>query len=244
MIFAVLVMSIANVGMAWAWNEPHFYLTGETPTGGWSNSATSWRLTSPASTALASGTNDEYCTYMWLETDNYFGLNNGTDRYSRNDYYDQEIKGDKYGAGVFGYPTKVSHDDKAFKYIGATGLVRINAAQSGSGDSYGNQGQWYPYIWVEESLETDILNGSKIMFYFGISTSWGCSWLYLSKEADKTTDTAKKRYFKMKDEKCSSNIAVAYVDANTKYYISNNPTGAGIKMSAKKCNFLLKFQKL
>lgn len=229
LIAVLLAMCMPQV---WA-SDPHFHLTGAPSIGSWSNSATEWKLSSPASSALSNdATFNEYCTYMWLSEGDYFGLNNGTDRYSRNDNNDQEIKGDKYGAGVFGYPTKEGKTDKAFHYIGATGLVRINAAQTGSGNSYGNQGEYYPYIWVEESLETAILTGSKIMFYFGIADSWKTNWFYLSKEGDQSANKAYKQYFSM-STRLETRIAVAYVDANTTYYIASAQSGGTcIKMSS------------
>lgn len=68
-IFALLITM--GVRQIWAYN-PHFYLTGEKPTGGWSNDPTAWFLVSPASDQY-----DQYCTYVWLFTGDYFGLNNG-----------------------------------------------------------------------------------------------------------------------------------------------------------------------
>lgn len=227
----VLVMCIIAITQAYA-SDPHFHLTGAPSIGSWSNSATEWKLSSPASSALNNGaTFNEYCTYMWLSEGDYFGLNNGSQRYSRNDYYDVEIKeGD--GSGVYGYPADAKHDDKSFHYVGATGLVRINAAQTGSGNSYGSQGEWYPYIWVEESLEAAILTGSKIMFYFGIADSWNTNWFYLSKEGDQNNNKSYKAYYSTAT-KLNTRIAVAYVDANTTYYIASAQSGGTcIKMSS------------
>ena len=227
----VLVMCLITITQAYA-SDPHFHLTGAPSIGSWSNSATEWKLSSPASSALSNGaTFNEYCTYMWLSEGDYFGLNNGSKRYSRNDYYDVEIKeGD--GSGVYGYPADASHDDKAFHYNGATGLVRINAAQTGSGNSYGSQGEWYPYIWIEESLETAILTGSKIMFYFGIADSWNTNWFYLSKEGDQNNNKSYKAYYSTAT-KLNTRIAVAYVNSNTQYYIASAQSGGTcIKMSS------------
>ena len=93
-VFFYVLLITMGTGQIWAY-DPHFYLTGKTPTGSWSNSATAWFLVSPASDSY-----DQYCTYVWLSENDYFGLNNGKNRYSRCDNNDQEIK-DGYGSGQF-----------------------------------------------------------------------------------------------------------------------------------------------
>ena len=212
---------LIGVGNAWGY-DPHFYLTGETPTGSWSNSATAWFLVSPANDSY-----DEYCTYMWLSENDYFGLNNGTKRYSRTDNNDQDIK-DGQGSGQFGYPGDNSQSDKAFKYVGATGLVRINVSEADF-DCSGCR-EYYPWVWVNEGLEIDILKGEKVMFYFGSSTNKGeHNWLYLS-TTSKTSHNASEQYHRLNETKCTSYISVAYVDAGVQYYISDYDSWGGMQM--------------
>lgn len=219
----ILILSL-GAGQIWAYN-PHFYLTGEKPTGGWSNDPTAWFLVSPASDKY-----DEYCTYVWLSTNDYFGLNDGEKRYSRCDNNDQEIKND-YGSGQFGYPQDNHSTEKAFKYIGATGLVRINVSEADAdcGDRPHCR-EKNPWVWVNEGLEIGILKGEKVMFYFGSSTYKGVhDWLYLS-TTSKESHTASEQYHRLKETKYSSYISVAYVDAGKQYYISDYPTWGGMKM--------------
>ena len=220
-IFALLITM--GVRQIWAY-DPHFYLTGE-PTGEWSNSPTAWFLVSPAS-----DTYDQYCTYVWLSENDYFGLNNGTKRYSLCDNNDREIK-EGSGSGQFGYPQDNQKEDKAFKYIGATGLVRINVSEA---EEYcgniKNCREYYPWVWVNEGLEIGILKGEKVMFYFGSSTAKGeHNWLYLS-TTYKTSHTASEQYHRLNEEKCTSYISVAYVDAGVQYYISDYKEWGGMRM--------------
>ena len=223
-IFFALLITM-GVRQIWAYN-PHFYLTGEKPTGGWSNDPTAWFLVSPASDSY-----DQYCTYVWLSENDYFGLNNGANRYSRCDNNDQDIK-DGYGSGQFGYPDGNTQKDKAFKYIGATGLVRINVSEA---DDYCGETphcrEYYPWVWVNEGLEIGILKGEKVMFYFGSSTYKGAhDWLYLSTEY-KTSHTASEQYHRLNEERCTSYISVAYVDAGKQYYISDYKEWGGMQMT-------------
>lgn len=221
-IFALLITM--GVRQIWAY-DPHFYLTGE-PTGEWSNSPTAWFLVSPANDSY-----DEYCTYVWLSTYDYFGLNNGTKRYSPCDNTDREITKD-YGSGQFGYPQDNSKPDKAFRYMGATGLVRINVSESATycGD-IPHCREYYPWVWVNEGLEIGILKGEKVMFYFGSSTYKGVhDWLYLS-TTKKTWYTASEQYHRLNETKCSSYISVAYVDAGKQYYISDYNGWGGMQMT-------------
>lgn len=221
-IFALLITM--GVRQIWAY-DPHFYLTGE-PTGEWSNSPTAWFLVSPANDSY-----DEYCTYVWLSTYDYFGLNNGTKRYSLCDNTDREITKD-YGSGQFGYPQDESKPDKAFRYMGATGLVRINVSEKA--EYCGNIPdcrEYYPWVWVNEGLEIGILKGEKVMFYFGSSTyKWAHDWLYLSTEY-KTSHTASEQYHRLNEERCTSYISVAYVDAGKQYYISDYKEWGGMQMT-------------
>lgn len=221
-IFALLITM--GVRQIWAY-DPHFYLTGE-PTGEWSNSPTAWFLVSPANDSY-----DEYCTYVWLSTYDYFGLNNGTKRYSLCDNTDRDITKD-HGSGQFGYPQDESKPDKAFRYMGATGLVRINVSESATycGD-IPNCREYYPWVWVNEGLEIGILKGEKVMFYFGSSTYKGKhDWLYLS-PTYKTSYTASEQYHRLNETKCSSYISVAYVDAGKQYYISDYNGWGGMQMT-------------
>ena len=222
-IFALLITM--GVRQIWAY-DPHFYLTGEKPTGGWSNSPTAWFLVSPASDLY-----DQYCTYVWLSTGDYFGLNNGTKRYSLYDNTDRDITKD-YGSGQFGYPQDHSKDDKAFRYMGATGLVRINVSEKA--EYCGNIPdcrEYYPWVWVNEGLEIGILKGEKVMFYFGSSTYKGPhDWLYLS-PTYKTSYTASEQYHRLNETKYSSYISVAYVDAGKQYYISDYNGWGGMQMT-------------
>ena len=223
-VFFYVLLITMGTGQIWAY-DPHFYLTGKTPTGSWSNSATAWFLVSPASDSY-----DQYCTYVWLSENDYFGLNNGKNRYSRCDNNDQEIK-DGYGSGQFGYPHDNSTTDKAFKYIGATGLVRINVSEAD--DNCGNTEhcrEYYPWVWVNERLEIGILKGEKVMFYFGSSTGKGDhNWFYLS-TTSKTSHSASEQYHRLNETKCSSYISVAYVDAGVQYYISDYSSWGGMQM--------------
>lgn len=223
-VFFYVLLITMGTGQIWAY-DPHFYLTGKTPTGSWSNSATAWFLVSPASDSY-----DQYCTYVWLSENDYFGLNNGENRYSRCDNNDQEIK-DGSGSGQFGYPHDNTKEDKAFKYIGATGLVRINVSEAD--DNCGNTEhcrEYYPWVWVNEGLEIGILKGEKVMFYFGSSTGKGeHNWLYLS-TTSKTSHSASEQYHRLNETKCSSYISVAYVDAGVQYYISDYSSWGGMQM--------------
>lgn len=69
------------------------------------------------------------------------------------------------------------------------------------------------------------------MFYFGSSTYKGAhDWLYLS-TISKAPHTASERYHRLNEQKCSSYISVAYVDAGVRYYISDYDPWGGMQMT-------------
>ncbi len=164
---------------------------------------------------------------MWVETNQTFAFNNHFfnpgDAKQVGPSSDQATLNNDGGTGK-GVATDGTTN--AWKYTGATGLVKICAAQS-SGDN--NQGEWKPYVWVEESKEIEILKGNKIMFYFGMTTKWNEEWNVL-RTSNTTEKTADQQYHRLPDDKCSSWISVAYVSP-AQYYVGK--TGwAGVQMEA------------
>lgn len=223
-IFALLITMGATSVSA---SNAHHCLIGEPiatwkTTDNWSKSYEEFALTSPANTSW-----DEFCIYMWVETNQTFAFNNHFfnpgDAKQVGPSSDQATINKDGGTGV-GVATDGTTN--AWKYTGATGLVKICAAQS-SGD--GGQGEWKPYVWVEESKEIEILKGNKIMFYFGMTTSWNENWnvLRTSNTSEKTAD---QQYHRLPESKCSSWISVAYVSP-AQYYVGK--TGwAGVQMES------------
>ena len=222
--FALLITMGATSVSA---SNAHHCLIGEPiatwkTTDNWSKSYEEFALTSPANTSW-----DEFCIYMWVETNQTFAFNNHFfnpgDAKQVGPSSDQATINKDGGTGV-GVATDGTTN--AWKYTGATGLVKICAAQS-SGD--GGQGEWKPYVWVEESKEIEILKGNKIMFYFGMTTSWNENWnvLRTSNTSEKTAD---QQYHRLPESKCSSWISVAYVSP-AQYYVGK--TGwAGVQMES------------
>lgn len=222
---ATLLLTV-GLGNAWASNA-HHCLIGEPietwkTTDNWSKSYEEFALTSPANTNW-----DEFCIYMWVETNQTFAFNNHFfnpgDAKQVGPSSDQAIINKDGGTGV-GVATDGTTN--AWKYTGATGLVKICAAQS-SGDN--SQGEWKPYVWVEEAKEIEILKGNKIMFYFGMTTSWNENWNVL-RTSNTTEKTADQQYHRLPESKCSSWISVAYVSP-AQYYVGK--TGwAGVQMES------------
>jgi hypothetical protein len=164
---------------------------------------------------------------MWVETNQTFAFNNHFfnpgEAKQVGPSSDQATINKDGGTGV-GVATDGTNN--AWKYTGATGLVKICAAQSSGGNG---QGEWKPYVWVEESKEIEILKGNKIMFYFGMTTSWNEDWnvLRTSNTSEKTAD---QQYHRLPESKCSSWISVAYVSP-AQYYVGK--TGwAGVQMES------------
>ena len=194
-------------------------------TDNWSKNYEEFALTSPANTNW-----DEFCIYMWVETNQTFAFNNHFfnpgEAKQVGPSSDQATINKDGGTGV-GVATDGTTN--AWKYTGAAGLVKICAAQSSGGNG---QGEWKPYVWVEESKEIEILKGNKIMFYFGSSTGKGeHNWLYLSATST-TSHSASEQYHRLNETKCTSYISVAYVDAGIRYYISDYSSWAGVQMES------------
>lgn len=226
-LFAIIAfLLIFGVGNVWASNA-HHCLIGEPiatwkTTDNWSKSYEEFALTSPANTSW-----DEFCIYMWVETNQTFAFNNHFfnpgDAKQVGPSSDQATLNNDGGTGK-GVATDGTTN--AWKYTGATGLVKICAAQS-SGDN--NQGEWKPYVWVEEAKEIEILKGNKIMFYFGMTTSWNEDWNVL-RTSNTTAKTADQQYHRLPESKCSSWISVAYVSP-AQYYVGKTEW-AGVQMEA------------
>lgn len=191
-------------------------------TDNWSKNYEEFALTSPANTKW-----DEFCIYMWVETNQTFAFNNQFfnpgEAKQVGPSSDQATINKDGGTGV-GVATDGTTN--AWKYTGATGLVKICAAQSSGGSG---QGEWKPYVWVEESKEIEILKGNKIMFYFGMTTSWNENWnvLRTSNTSEKTAD---QQYHRLPESKCSSWISVAYVSP-AQYYVGKTEW-AGVQMES------------
>ena len=191
-------------------------------TDNWSKNYEEFALTSPANTNW-----DEFCIYMWVETNQIFAFNNHFfnpgEAKQVGPSSDQATINKDGGTGV-GVATDGTTN--AWKYTGATGLVKICAAQSSGGNG---QGEWKPYVWVEESKEIEILKGNKIMFYFGMTTSWNENWnvLRTSNTSEKTAD---QQYHRLPESKCSSWISVAYVSP-AQYYVGKTEW-AGVQMES------------
>ena len=223
-IFALLITVGATSVSA---SNAHHCLIGEPitmwkTTDEWSKNYEEFALTSPANTNW-----DEFCIYMWVETNQTFAFNNHFfnpgEAKQVGPSSDQAIINKDGGTGV-GVATDGTTN--AWKYTGAAGLVKICAAQSSGGSG---QGEWKPYVWVEESKEIEILKGNKIMFYFGMTTSWNEDWnvLRTSNTSEKTAD---QQYHRLPESKCSSWISVAYVSP-AQYYVGK--TGwAGVQMES------------
>lgn len=223
-IFALLITVGATSVSA---SNAHHCLIGEPittwkTTDNWSKNYEEFALTSPANTKW-----DEFCIYMWVETNQTFAFNNHFfnpgEAKQVGPSSDQATINKDGGTGV-GVATDGTTN--AWKYTGATGLVKICAAQSSVGSG---QGEWKPYVWVEESKEIEILKGNKIMFYFGMTTSWNEDWnvLRTSNTSEKTAD---QQYHRLPESKCSSWISVAYVSP-AQYYVGK--TGwAGVQMES------------
>ena len=223
-IFALLITMGATSVSA---SNAHHCLIGEPITtwrtiNNWSKNYEEFALTSPANTNW-----DEFCIYMWVETNQTFAFNNQFfnpgEAKQVGPSSDQATINKDGGTGV-GVATDGTTN--AWKYTGATGLVKICAAQSSGGSG---QGEWKPYVWVEESKEIEILKGNKIMFYFGMTTSWNEDWnvLRTSNTSEKTAD---QQYHRLPESKCSSWISVAYVSP-AQYYVGK--TGwAGVQMES------------
>lgn len=197
--------------------DPHFSINGDViqtweTTNYWYNNKTTFQVRGQAT----SQANDEWGAYMWMNNGDYFGLNNGSDRYSSTTD-GTEISGSK-GAGTYGY-----NGDKKFKYVGASGLVRVNVAES-------SNREWNPYIWLTESLETAILQGTKIMFYIGEPTSWGQHYFYL-RTTNTGTNTEATKYGRINKTVSSNYFAAVYANPSTKYFVGHSGW-AGSQMAA------------
>lgn len=223
-IFALLITVGAGTVSA---SNAHHCLIGEPitmwkTTDEWSKNYEEFALTSPANTNW-----DEFCIYMWVETNQTFAFNNHFfnpgEAKQVGPSSDQAIINKDGGTGV-GVATDGTTN--AWKYTGAAGLVKICAAQSSGGNG---QGEWKPYVWVEESKEIEILKGNKIMFYFGMTTSWNEDWnvLRTSNTSEKTAD---QQYHRLPESKCSSWISVAYVSP-AQYYVGKTEW-AGVQMES------------
>lgn len=226
-LFAIIAfLLIFGVGEVWASNA-HHCLIGEPittwkSTDNWSKSYEQFALTSPANTSW-----DEFCIYMWVETNQTFAFNNHFfnhgDAIQVGPSSNQATINKDGGTGV-GVATDGTTN--AWKYTGATGLVKICAAQSFGANS---QSEWKPYVWVEEAKEIEILKGNKIMFYFGMTTSWKEAWNVL-RTSNTSAKTADQQYHRLPESKCFSWISVAYVSP-AQYYVGK--TGwAGVQMEA------------
>ena len=204
-----------GVGQMWGY-DPHFSINGDViktwiTTNYWYNNQQTFLVRGQASSQAS----DEWGAYMWMNNGDLFGLNNGSDRYSPTTNK-TEISGSK-GSGTYAY-----NGDNAFKYVGASGLVRVNIAES-------NSREWNPYIWLNESLEQNILNGTKIMFYIGELDSWGQDYYYLRTTSSTSNDEATKygRVNKVVDNK---RYAAVYA-SSAQYYVGHSGW-AGHQMAA------------
>ena len=197
--------------------DPHFSINGDViqtweTANYWYNNKTTFQVRGQAT----SQANDEWGAYMWMNNGDYFGLNNGSNRYSSTTD-GTEISGST-GAGTYGY-----NGDKKFKYVGASGLVRVNVAES-------SNREWYPYIWLTESLETAILQGTKIMFYIGEPTSWGQHYFYL-RTTNTTANTEATKYGRINKTVSSNYFAAVYANPSTRYFVGHSGW-AGSQMAA------------
>ena len=228
-IFALLITMGATSVSA---SNAHHCLIGEPiktwkTTDIWSKNYEEFALTSPANTNW-----DEFCIYMWVETDQKFAFNNhffNPDPKEAKQVGPSSDEATINKDGGTGKGVATDGTDNKWKYTGATGLVKICAAQSSGGNG---QGEWKPYVWVEESKEIEILKGNKIMFYFGSSTGKGeHNWLYLSATST-TSHSASEQYHRLNETRFISYISVAYVDAGIRYYISDYISWAGMQMES------------
>lgn len=204
-----------GVGQMWGY-DPHFSINGDViktwiTTNYWYNNQQTFLVRGQASSQAS----DEWGAYMWMNNGDLFGLNNGSNRYSPTTNK-TEISGSK-GSGTYAY-----NGDNAFKYVGASGLVRVNIAES-------NSREWNPHIWLDESLEQNILNGTKIMFYIGEPVSWGQDYYYLRTTSSTSNDEATKygRVNKVVDNK---RYAAVYA-SSAQYYVGHSGW-AGHQMAA------------
>ena len=129
MIFAVLVMSVANIGMAWAWNKVYFI--GD-PTGNWTSNKTSHVISNNA---------DEGSAYFYFAKNNCFAV------YIT--YYNEqagpaddksEMNVAASGAQKF-YIWEDGENNHAAKYVGNSGIVEVHAKQKDNGDDQ-------PWVWL------------------------------------------------------------------------------------------------
>ena len=212
-----VVLSIAGINQSvWA-SEPHFsYITS---TESWSSTNITYSLVAPANNVY-----DEYCAYLWIENGTYFAFNSQRNNSGTSGVYRPDKDNDRDISGSTGFGAGQWDGSKSWHYTGASGLVKVNAAQSSEN---GTSREWGPYIWVEESQETAILNGIKIMFYFG--SSYSSTWLYL-KTGSENPSAANQQYWVLADvtkSNVTTHYTVAYAAAACDYYISNSSTWGG-----------------
>lgn len=157
-IFALLI-SMGATSVSASNVRPHHCLIGDPittwkTTDNWSTSYEEFALTSPAYTK-----SDEFCIYMWVENNQTFAFNN----HFFNPGEAKQVGPSSDQAtlcndGGTGKGVATDGTTNKWKYTGATGLVKICAAQSSGGN---NQGEWKPYVWVEEAKEIEILQERK-----------------------------------------------------------------------------------
>jgi len=219
-LFKTLLIAIGLLAMSinqmWA-SEPHFsYVTGGSTTD------ISHALVAPANDSY-----DEYCIYLWVEKNTYFQFNTQKNNGGTPGIYRPDASNDRNINSSTGAGTGTYDGSKSWKYTGNTGLTKINAAQSSSRE-------WGPYVWIDsENLETAILQGTKIMFYFG--SSYSSTWLYL-KTHEGNPNAANQQYYVLDDVTKSGTTTyytVAYAAAGD-YYISNSSNWGGHQFNSTK----------
>ena len=127
MIFAVLVMSVANIGMAWGW-ATNVYLNGNFTGDNWNNATYQFTL-------QYNSTNGKFYIPVYAT---------GSAQYFRlwtNNHCGPATDNTEIDAGDAGNAAS-SYDEHNWKYIGKAGIINVCIDQTGGKD-------WNPWVWVE-----------------------------------------------------------------------------------------------
>ena len=123
MIFCVLVMSMANIGMAWAWDEC-YYVDGNV---GWTSTSVPMGTTSSGNGSC----------FMYMETNHYFKFRIASKPVGEST--NKELTTDGIGVRLYRWD---SNDPYAAKYTGNPGIVEVHADQATGDNNYN------PWIWL------------------------------------------------------------------------------------------------
>ena len=129
MIFAVLVLSVANVGMAWAW-ATNVYLNGDFTGGNWNDYTSTYQFK-----LKYSGTDGKFYLPVYAS---------GSAQYFRlwtNNHCGPATNNTEIDAGGDGNAAS-SYEEHNWKYIGKAGIINVCVDQTGGKD-------WNPWVWVE-----------------------------------------------------------------------------------------------